>query len=78
MSHHVDNNMERLHKPIAAAEQKFLKTIKDILKPLPWFQNAVITGSMAYGTALKGSSDLDIQVNYYFELSTIEFQLVPP
>ena len=30
-----------------------------------------VAGSNAYGTALQGGSDIDLQVNCYFELSTI-------
>ena len=70
----------RLRKPIDAQERELCGHVKDILlsSSLVWFLDVVIVGSMAYGTALQGTSDLDMQVNCYFELSTIEFQLVPP
>ena len=74
----MGRNIERLHKPIAARERGLCNDIKDILRSLSWILDVVIVGSMAYGTALQGTSDLDMQVNCYFELSTIEFQLVPP
>ena len=70
--------MEKLQHRVARQERNLCNRVKAILTPLYWFVNVVIVGSMAYGTALQGTSDLDLQVNCYFELSTIEFQLVPP
>ena len=70
--------MEKLQHRVARPEKNLCNRVKAILTPLNWFVNVVIVGSMAYGTALQGTSDLDLQVNCYFELSTIEFQLVPP
>ena len=70
--------MEKLQHRVARQERNLCNRVKALLTPLYWFVNVVIVGSMAYGTALQGTSDLDLQVNCYFELSTIEFQLVPP
>ena len=45
--------MERICKHITTTELQFLRNISDILKPLPWFEDVVVTGSMAYGTDKK-------------------------
>ena len=62
-----------LQHRVARQDRALFNRVNGLLRPLYWVVNVVIVGSMAYGTALQGTSDLDLQVNCYFELSTIEY-----
>ena len=62
--------MEKLLHRVARKESIFIGRLRGLLN-FPWFIRLEVAGSNAYGTALQGGSDLDLQVNCYFELSTI-------
>ena len=63
--------MEKLLHRMGRNEKAFIGKLRGCIFNFPWFIRLEVAGSNAYGTALQGGSDIDLQVNCYFELSTI-------
>ena len=60
---HPYNPFKDLVKSIGQPEKKLVKMIKSHLtRHLDFVKEVIPTGSMQYGTALKGVSDFDMQV----------------